>query len=123
MAMVVERPFDRRESKIGPGDLFPGEELHLEAFRAGREEGLGEMGAVDDLYLADPGYVINREEPVDDDPGIGFLQRLAHGTRAGRFIELEIARGQGPEAAARIDRAPAQQQPVTIGADRAHHDL
>src|SRR3977135_1181005 len=41
----------------------------------------------------------------------------------GRFMELHVAGGQGPEAAPRLDGAAAEQDALLPPHDRADHDL
>ena len=57
------------------------------------------------------------------DAGGGLLHRLARGAFLQRLTKLQIAGGQGPEAAAGLDRAAAHQDLVVRGNDGADHDL
>jgi hypothetical protein len=57
----------RGEGDVVPRDLVPGEERDFEAFGAGRDRIVDEAGAVDQLDLADPRDVVDRQEPLDLD--------------------------------------------------------
>src|SRR5690242_14134051 len=67
LAVVVEGPAHRREGDLVPRDLVPGEERDFEAFRAGRDRVVDEAGAVDQLDLADPRDIVDRQEALDPD--------------------------------------------------------
>src|SRR5215469_9484004 len=67
VAVVVERPAYRRKGDVVPGDLVPAEESDLKAFGTGGELGRCQVGAVDDLHLADARDIIDGEQSVDGD--------------------------------------------------------
>ena len=79
--------------------------------------------AIEDLHLAQPRDVVDREQRVDLDPGARLFPGFALGAVDRRLVELHIAGRQGPEAHARIDRAPAQEDAVLPSRDRADDDL
>src|SRR5580658_5202022 len=103
VAVVVERPAHRGEGEVVPGDLLPGEELDLEALGPGREFRRRQMGAIDELHLADARNVVDGEQAVDSDARLRLFPGLADGPGRRRFIELEVSGRQGPVATPRID--------------------
>src|SRR5271169_1453134 len=123
LSIVLKRPSYRRESELAPRDLPPLEEPDLEALRSGLDGLVQQARAVDQLHLADPRNIVNRQQSFDLDPRPGLLPSLALGSGAGRFIELKIASGQGPIAVARVNRTAAQQNTLTPSGDRADDDF
>src|SRR5262249_60433953 len=77
----------------------------------------------DKLSLADPRDVINCQQSRDLDPSPRLFPGFALGAGARRFVELEIAGGQGPKAMTRVDRTAAQQNALTPSGDRADDDF
>src|SRR6516164_7559928 len=108
LAIMLQRPADRGERELAPWDLLPVEEPDLETFRSGLDRLVEQPGTIDQLHLADPRDVINRQQSFDLDSRPGFLPGLALSAGARRFVELEIAGRQGPVAVARVDRTAAQ---------------
>ena len=82
-----------------------------------------QASAIDQLHLADPRDVVNGEQALDLDPRPRLFPGLALGSGASRLVQFEIARGQGPKAVARLDRAADQQDALTRAGDRADDDL
>src|SRR5690606_11249846 len=82
-----------------------------------------QVGEIDELDLADPGNAVDGEQAADIEPRARLLPRLALRALDSGFVQLEIARRQGPEALARVDGPPAQQDTLLPDRDRAHHDL
>src|ERR1700675_2181252 len=82
VAVVVEGPMHRWESDVVPRDLVPGEERDFEAFGARGHGVVEEARAVDQLDLADPRNVVDREEPLDLNLCLGLLPGLALGPGA-----------------------------------------
>src|SRR5271169_2791768 len=99
---MLQRPADRREGEIGPRDFVPAEQTDLETLRPCRDGLVQQPRAKDQLHLADPRNVIDREEPLDLDPGVRLLPSLALGSGTRRLVELEIAGRQGPIAVTRL---------------------
>src|SRR5690606_10089342 len=78
---------------------------------------------VDELDLRDARDRVDRQELVDLEAGARLLPGLAAGAGGGRLVQLEVAGREGPEAAARLDRPPAQQDAIAPGGDGADDDL
>ena len=74
--------------------------------------GRGEAGAKDHLDLADAADAEHAENAVQHDLGLRLLPGFARGTLLERLAVFQIACGQGPEAAARFDRAATHQHGV-----------
>ena len=75
---------------------------------------IGELCPVHDLHLSQPPDRIDRQHAGNGDDGIGLLARLPHRRFCRRLAGFQIARRQGPETLARVNRAPAQQDPALI---------
>ena len=108
----------------GERDLVPGnfafvEELHFETFLAGVDVDVEQTRQVEEMHLMHVRHVQQREQALDLDARARFLQRLARGAFARRFVHFHEARGQGPVAVARFDRAPAEQHLVVPDRHRA----
>src|SRR5712692_2521511 len=112
LAVLIERPSDRGEGEVVPRDLVPREQADLEAFRSGGKIRAAQVGAVDELNLADPWDAVDGEQAVDGDVGLRLLPGLALSCLGRRFVKLQISGWQGPESAPRLDGAPAEQDPA-----------
>ena len=123
LSIVLKRPSYRRESELAPRDFPPFEKPDFEALRSGLDGLVQQASTIDQLHLADPRNVVNRQQSFDLDPRPRLFPRLALGSGAGRFVELKIASGQGLITVARVDRATAQQNAFTPSRDRADNDL
>src|SRR5262249_13637975 len=123
LAVVRERPADRGKRDLRPGNIVPREQPHLGALRPGRDVGRGQARAVDDLHLREARDGVDGEHALDLDLGARLLPGLAQRTVGRGLVQLEVAGRQGPEAPARIDVAPAQQDAVLPAADRADDDF
>ena len=119
----VERPAHGGEGELAPGNLPPAHQAHSGAFRAGRNRRRGEARAENQLHLREARDGKDGEQPVDLDGRARLLDRLALRPVLRRLMQLQIARRQGPEALARLDGPPAEQQPAAERGNRAHHDL
>src|SRR5215831_8526847 len=96
VALMVQGPAHRRKSDLVPRDLIPPEEADFEALRPGRDRLVGEPGAVDQLYLAEPRDVVDRQQPLDKDAGARLFPGLPPRASRGGLVQFEIARRQGP---------------------------
>ncbi len=114
---------DRGEGDVVPGDLVPGEERHLLAFRPGLEARARQAGAVDHLHLADARDRVDAQQQFDLYGRARFFPGLARRTLFRGLVVFHVARGQGPVARARLDRPAAEQQLLPAGHDGADHDL
>src|SRR5271169_1065009 len=102
--IVLQGPADRWEGEIEPRDFVPVEETDFEALGPRRDGFVEQPRAKDQLHLANSRDVVDRQQPFDLDPRARFFPGLALGARTGGFVELKIARGQGPETVTRLDR-------------------
>src|SRR5262249_10686111 len=123
LAVVAERPAHRWKGEVGPRDLLPAEEADLGALGAGCDVGRGEVGAVDHLYLGKPRDGVDGEHAIELDLGAGLFPRLAQGAVGRGLVQLEVAGGQRPVSAPRMDGAAAEEDAVLPAADRADDDL
>src|SRR5262245_6082402 len=77
LTIVLQRPAYGGESELVPRDFLPTEEPDLQAFLSCLDGFVEKAGAIDQLYLADARDVVDREQPLDLDPGACLLPRLA----------------------------------------------
>ena len=122
-AVVLQGPAHRGEGQIRPRDRCPVEQADLRAFRPRLDRRRQEARDIDELDLGEPGDVVDGEQALDLDAGAGLFPGLALGALEAGLVQLHIAGRQGPEAVARVDGAPAEQDLALPAADRADHDL
>src|SRR3546814_383547 len=123
LPVVPKRPVYRRKGQPVPRNRVPLEQIELESLRPNGHVRLRQAGAEDELDLRDAGDRVDRQQLVD----LQFCARLFPGLTpgAGRsgFLQLQEAGRQGPEAAARLDGAPTEQDAPLPGGDGADDDL
>src|SRR5258708_1476679 len=118
---ALEGRADGTESDLGPRDVGLVEQRDLQRFLARLEFEVEQPRAVEKVYLVDARHRDHAEWRAELDPRAGFLEGLAQRGLAGGLVVLHEPGGQGPVAVARLDRAPAQQQPAPVLGDRADH--
>ena len=120
----VKRPVHRRKRQLVPRDVLPTEKPNVEAFDAGGEaRAIGEGAAEDDLDLADPADAEERQGAVEPDVCPGFLERFALRAFGEGFAMFQVAGGEGPKAAPRLDGAAAEHDLAVMHDDRADDHL
>src|SRR5271167_3694056 len=82
LSIVLKRPSYRRESEFAPRDLLPLEEPDLKALRSRLDGLVQQAGTIDQLHLADPRNVVNRQQSFDLDPRPRLFPSLALGSGA-----------------------------------------
>jgi hypothetical protein len=105
----LQRGADGGESQVVPRDLVFGEQAHVQAFDAGREIEVEQLGQIEQVDLVHVGHVQQREQLAQPDVGAGFFLGLAHRCLVRGFLVFHEAGRQGPVAVARLDGALAQQ--------------
>ena len=120
---MLQRALHHRERELVPGDLVDGREPHLEALGARRHRGIHQAGAEHHVHLADMRDRVDGVEVQDLDFRIRLLERFARRALGRRLVVLHEARGQRPQATARLDRALADEDPVPVGGEAPHDHL
>lgn len=118
--VVLESIADRGKGELIPGNLRLGVEPDLEGFGARVDAGVEQAGAEQQVDLAYVWDVVDRVERSDLDARVGFFQCFALGALLDRFPFLQVTRGHRPQAMARLDCPPAQQDPAIPLNDAAH---
>lgn len=103
-----------------------GTEPHRDFLRPRREvrrPGLRKAAAKDHLYLADTADAEDAQDAIQRDFRLGLFPGFTRGTLLKGLAMLQIPRGKGPEAAARLDRTAAHQHTTICDDHRAHDDF
>ncbi|MNM84472.1 hypothetical protein D3C81_965620 [compost metagenome] len=91
------------------------EQPHLQAFDTDSEIKVRQFGAEEHVHLVDVWQVEQLVQVHAADPGAGLLDGFATGGLVQGFAVFHETGGQGPEAAAWLDGAPAQQHLAAPG--------
>ena len=117
---MLERVAHGRKRELVPGNIRLFAEGDLERLSACLNAVVNELGPKQKIDLADVRDVVDGVKRPDFNTGAGFFQRFARSALLERLSHLEIACRYCPKAAARLDSAPAEQDPVTRFHDAAY---
>src|SRR5690348_10714971 len=119
----AQRARDGTERQLAPWNRVFIEQPHLEAFRPGPEVEIEQPRAEHDVDLVDLRQADHGVELPHLHPRARLLGGFAGRAGDDRLAVLEKARGQRPQAVARIDRPPAQEHPALPIRQTADDDL
>ena len=112
LAIVLQRPMDRREGVLVFRQLVPAEQADFGALRPRLDRRRFQGRAIEELDLADARNVVEREQLMHFEVGPRLLPRFPRRGGLGALVQFHEAGRQGPVADARRDRPAAQQHLV-----------
>src|SRR5262245_25451548 len=121
--VISQRKRSAQECDLIPRHLALFDQLDLETLRSHAKTRLEQSRTKEDVHLAGAQRVKDGEQRADLDGRFGLFDGLACSSLHQGFVVLHEARRDRPEAAARFDRATADENPAFPFRYAAGHEL